>query len=540
MSRRTGRAPARSADTVERRLARLLESAELARIVPRLAPEAVHQLIEHRGLDACEALISAATREQLATVLDLDLWRSPRPGMDAAFDTGRFGEWVNMLAAMDPGTAAATVAAMDPALVSVGLSWHVRVFDVAALSVARSTTDDGMETGGASPDGEVGGYAIFARRMDAWEPIMTVLSALAAEQADVFHTIMWQCRRVSDSDPEPDGLDDLLTAPAQLLHDVTLKREARRLEQGYMTPGDARAFLQLARRPPDSGDPMPADPIATAYFRVSDESAAAAAVKGSTLALASGSPLAPQSAVSDTFREVVELLAEAGLVPQQPRALLAGEDSKSPVAHIGRLMAFVLESSASSFATRSREVAFLANTLMAGSSLMSRSFTPREASDAVVAICNLGLERCPGSVLETFLVDHDLVMPFRRGWAVLHDVSLFVAEALIRTLADLHCIDVEVQHGLLTLRRALLAELKAGTPWRASEALEVLATLDVTAWASLVGLLGECPVIPEALRAILDRRAAPVSAAAFEFISISSQIEQVRAFVLELPRALRE
>ena len=81
---------------------------------------------------------------------------------------------------------------------------------------------------------------------------------------------------------------------------------------------------------------------------------------------------------------------------------------------------------------RSREMAFLANALMAGCSVQARPFTAQEASDAAVGICNLGLEDWPETLPETdFLVDHDLVTAFETGWAVLHqDVSLFVTDHL--------------------------------------------------------------------------------------------------------------
>ena len=55
----------------------------------------------------------------------------------------------------------------------------------------------------------------------------------------------------------------------------------------------------------------------------------------------------------------------------------------------------------------------------------------------------------------------------------------------------------------------------AGTPWRVAETLEVIAILDTPAWACLCGLLSECPVVPAALSAILDRRTRAVSATAF-------------------------
>ena len=62
-------------------------------------------------------------------------------------------------------------------------------------------------------------------------------------------SVMRGCRRLSNSTPEIEWFDDLLTEPAQLLHDVALEREGRRSQQGYLTPADARAFLQMARQP---------------------------------------------------------------------------------------------------------------------------------------------------------------------------------------------------------------------------------------------------------------------------------------------------
>ena len=149
---------------------------------------------------------------------------------------------------------------------------------------------------------------------------------------------------------------------------------------------------------------------------------------------------------------------------------------------------------------------------MAGCSIQSRAFTPQEASDAAAGICNLGLEhwpaRWPGSVApssanldvtlpDTFLMHYDLVSAFEVGWAVLHeDVSMFAAEQLVSALSNLRCSDADIQQGLNTLRIALTNQRDAGTPWRARDALDVIAMLDMPAWVSVLGLLDECPVIP--------------------------------------------
>jgi hypothetical protein len=136
------------------------------------------------------------------------------------------------------------------------------------------------------------------------------------------------------------------------------------------------------------------------------------------------------------------------------------------------------------------------------------------------------------TVPDTFLMHHDLVSAFEVGWAVLHeDVSMFVAEQLLFALSNLRCTDADIQEGLDALRIELTKQREAGTPWRARNALEVIAMLDMPAWVSVLGLLDECPVIPAALTATLEGRTGAVSATEFEFIATCSQLGRVREFM---------
>src|SRR5262249_1976479 len=133
----------------------------------------------------------------------------------------------------------------------------------------------------------------------------------------------------------------------------------------------------------------------------------------------------------------------------------------------------------------------------------------------------------------------DLVSAFEAGWSVLHqDVTLFVTDRLISTLEDLHCADVETRRGLRALRHTLVKQREAGTPSLARDAADVLAMLDMTAWISVLGLLDECPVLPAALTAVLERRTTSVSPTAFDFISTTAQIGDVRIFMRALPALL--
>jgi len=612
------RAP-RDGGSVEHRLARLLDTPFLARVVPHLPPETLHQLIRYRGLDACGELVTSATPAQLTSLLDLDLWRHAQPGRDEQFDVDRFGEWLEVLVNTGDSVAARTVAALDKDVVIVGLSRYVRVFDPGIFEPTAQSDDEPMDRHEAMREGdsmdvdeamdvesmhadeapmrdwtgdrlecEVGGYIVRARRTDAWDAIVTLLLALDAEHRNYFHAVMQDCRRVSNSRPEIDGLDDLLLAPEQHLHDVAIERKRRRSQQGYATPADARAFLQMARQPRHTRSEASAtgsitvNPIVTAYFRAAGEApeSSSETARSPERMLASSTSASPSTASRSTdahvdatdvpasIEAVIELLTEAGVMPERPRALLEAADSDPQAARLARLrrvMEYVRDTHETAYLTRSRELAFLANALLAGCSVQSRPFTPQEASDAAAGICNLGLEHWPAgwpSVTspgassphphdtatatppdtfppDSFLIDHDLVTAFEVGWSVLHqDVSLFVAEQLISTLDNLHCVDRDIQRGLVTLRRTLVKQRDAGTPWLARNAADVLVMLDMTAWISVLGLLDECPVLPAALTANLEGHTTTVSPTAFDFISTAAQIGDIRIFMRKLPDVL--
>ncbi len=278
MSTTTNRDTApRKGHSVDHRLARLLDAPFLARVVPHLAPETLHQLIQYRGLEACAELVTSATPAQLTSLLDLDLWRHAQPGRDDQFDVDRFGDWLEVLVDAGDSVAARTVAALDKHLVIVGLSRYLRVFDPGTFEPTESTDDEPIdrhdrmnsETSADVPECEVGGYLVRARRTDAWDAIVTLLVTLETEHNHDFHAVMQGCRRLSHSRPEVDGLDDLPLAPEQHLQDVAIERERRRSRHGYATPADARAFLQMARQPA----PNAINPIVTDYFRAADEEA---------------------------------------------------------------------------------------------------------------------------------------------------------------------------------------------------------------------------------------------------------------------------
>src|SRR5262249_16200346 len=191
----------------------------------------------------------------------------------------RFGVWLEVLSEFGASIAAQKVVEMDADLVIVGLAQHARVFDIAVVTPYRTT--DGVEsTGTREPDHglacEVGGYRVFAKRTASWEAIVAILPSLDAEPPDYFHQVMRGCRALSNSGREPDGLHDVLAHEHQIMFDLALDREQRRDEQGYVTPAQARAFLEMSRQFRLRSDTMPpANPVAQAYLRSLDETTAA-------------------------------------------------------------------------------------------------------------------------------------------------------------------------------------------------------------------------------------------------------------------------
>src|SRR5712691_1174223 len=104
------------------------------------------------------------------------------------------------------------------------------------------------------------------------------------------------------------------------MFDLACDREARREQEGYVTPAQARAFMQEARhvqlkdaRPPDS-------PLARAYFRGLEPTPGA---HGDALGRPSG--LLSESPPNDSvdiapaaMTEVVEVLRDAGVLTEEP------------------------------------------------------------------------------------------------------------------------------------------------------------------------------------------------------------------------------
>jgi hypothetical protein len=521
-------------------IGRILETPDLPRVVQGLEPAVLHQLVQKCGLEDVGSIVAFATTEQLMGVFDHDLWLAARAGAADEFDADRFGLWLEVLVEAGGELAARKVAELDFDLVTAAFSRHLLVLDAewnaierrdAALldevipdlaehlALAEAALENGLE---------LGGFRIIPRRGAPWDALIEILARLSSDHPAFFGKAMVRCGALSTEYIEDNGgLFDVLTSDEQVLSDAAGERDERRAQEGYVGPREAAAFLRLARQP--AGSASSADPLTTSYFRKLDARAAT-----SRKADAADRP---SREVEPEGRRFLAMLEEEGVLPaSQPPLLPAGEkDAPDRLARIRAQLLYAREHDAAACARRSDELGYLANVLIAGCSFQSRRFRPVEATDAALAVCNLGLENRPhaaGRVLPaTFLVEQELVTVFRWGWSVLHErVCLDLGRRLVRALADLRVDDRELQHDLTQLRIRMAAQLKAGTPWRERDRLDVLAILDPPAWATLLGLVDECPVVPKPSPKSTGRPPLRVTTE-FEFISENAQIEWAREFV---------
>ncbi|HEY4188626.1 MAG TPA: hypothetical protein VGP07_26395, partial [Polyangia bacterium] len=266
---------------------------------------------------------------------------------------------------------------------------------------------------------------LIARDPDAWEDVWSAILLLDRDHHDRLRAILEACCEMSmEFIAGQGGLFQLLTADEMLESDVAATREDRRSAEGFVSPADARAFLELGRRPGDDAR----DPITRAYFRGLTKPEAARQRderRAPTLISPSG-----HRAPLDEARELEALLRDAEVIlpPSAGAPLLAALGAGDAEAGQPHLVAPLFERAMSDlrrrdparFSDRLREVGYLVNVWMAGGTHEGRRPRPVEALEKVLLTCDAGMRALlgPSAASEealTVLVQWSADVLFRRG-----------------------------------------------------------------------------------------------------------------------------
>ncbi|WP_437624458.1 DUF6178 family protein [Sorangium sp. So ce1151] len=537
-------------------VARLLEQPGLVHLVQGLEAPVLTRLIRHIGLEDAGEIVALATTEQLKGIFDEDLWRSERPGKDETFDADRFALWLEVMLEAGEAFAAQKIAELDEDFVTMALYKHVLVIDVDRLGVQMTSWErlSSLQRGD-DPDlieraldncayHEFEEFRVIAMNQQSWDAILLVLVELDKEHHALLRALLERCCAMSTVYIEQyGGLYDVLTSEEMVESDAAAEREDRREQGGFVAPSAAVSFLNLARVTPleELLQARTYDAVTRAHFRAVPAEPRAAAAATRRLATPDGKT----AASAESVRSFLEVLREADILPPaaEPALLTAGAKHEDELLFTSAIRE-VMARDAELYAKRLMELSYLVNVLISGCSHEGRAFRPFEAVEAAICTCNLGFERLLGEragrkkpsldELASVLTEHDAVKMFMAGWSLLHhEVQLFAADALRRTLATLAASqsDAEVAREVERVAVGLGADLDAGKPWRARGKLgRIKQALGGEARSVFRALLDELPTLPRGV----GRGARPRGGRRLRFISTAAQIQAIQAW-LEQP-----
>jgi hypothetical protein len=435
-----------------RLLSLILDEPRLVAAVRQLRPEVLRRVIQQVGLEDMGEVVALLTTEQLRDVFDVDLWQSAMVGEDEQFDDQRFLLWLEVLLEAGETAAVEQVAGLPEELLFLAFFRHILVLNLDDLAVEmagrREAVDLAEKALESALSHEFDEYTVISRQHDGWDVILTVLLALEARHPVLFERVLSRCCYASSEHiDENGGLYNVLTAEEMMDEDAFGDRAERRVSQGYVLPSDAAAFLSLTRQSTigDIAKAETPDPITRAYFRhltpapVRDSASERGdAVRGED---AGTGGISPSSALG-TWLWQMDLFENAS-------PLLTGAVYEGSGQVMRSAMAALSRSRPTAYETRTSEIVYLANLLVAGYSTRDRPVRPGEGLAAAVAVADAGLRYlrdCRGHVpprsAAGLLEETSAVKLFRLGWRrfpVDFDLDTFPAvERALLWLEGLH------------------------------------------------------------------------------------------------------
>jgi len=378
-------------------LVRILERPGLVAAVRELPGAVLGKLIDRIGLEDAGDLVALASTAQLERIFDDDLWRAARAGGDETFRPERFALWLHVMIEGGEELLVQRLCELPEELLALAVHRLVLVLDMDVIEEMLRPGDEEAESLERALDNaaveEWEEFRLIARDPDVWEDVWNALLSLDREHHDRLREILERCCEMStEYISGQGGLFQVLTSAEMLDSDVAAARDDRRAAEGFISPADARAFLELARRG-EGGDAR--DPITRAYFR-----GLAAPDDGRPGAGAGDRAAANQGALAVARADVLDLAAllrDAEVIaPARPLALLTEAAAGTTASHLvaplfERAMTDLRARDPEVFSTRAREVGYLVNVWIAGGSHDGRRPRPVEALEVVLRTCEAGL-----------------------------------------------------------------------------------------------------------------------------------------------------
>ncbi len=368
-------------------LRHILERPDLVAAVRELPAPVLGKLIERIGLEDAGELLALATTAQLDRIFDDDLWRADRPAGDETFRPERFALWLRVMLEAGEDVLVQRLSELPEDLLALAVHRLVLVLDTDVVEEQLSFGDEEAEALQRALDTSIveewEEFRLIARDADVWDDVWGALMSLDRDHHDRLRAILERCCEMStEYISGQGGLFQVLTADEMLDSDVAAARDDRRVAEGFISPADARAFLELARRA-SGGDAR--DAITRAYFRALDTSQMQEQPR----------PDAPDPAKPSS--ELAALLRDADvLAPPPAHPLAALTDGSAPKSHLvapvfERAMSDLRQRDPGLFSVRMQELGYLVNVWIGGGTHEGRRPRPVEALEVVLRTCEAGM-----------------------------------------------------------------------------------------------------------------------------------------------------
>jgi hypothetical protein len=382
----------------------LLESPKLLEAVRELPGPILGKLINSVGLEDAAELVALATTPQLESVFDEDLWQVEPGGWEEHFDPARFALWLHAFAEAGEAAVIRRLVELPLDFVILAVQRLILVVDIDSLALEMSNSGEDLDMLEKALDScvyeEWEEFRLISREDSVWDVLNQALFSLDRDHHALLRQILERCAAMSSEWIEDNGgLYEVLTSDGMLESDVRAERDDRRARKGFVSPADARAFLELAGR--EKGAPTKRDPITSAYFRnlarTPDEAASPRKIRsdsatpdvagllkllGESRSVEAMRPSRRLAAQRQRFGENVSESRQLG-IPATPRRL----DST---------LAYLRDADPACYRTRIEEIAYLANVLMAAPQNYRERLRPVEALESALQTTDRGLELALG------------------------------------------------------------------------------------------------------------------------------------------------
>jgi len=518
-------------------LRRLSGNPAFATYIRQLPAATVVRLIDDVGLEDSQELLAAMDAQQLRETMSIALWSSDTTGHDEALDIDQFVRWIALW--LGEGDQTWTRRAIE-----LGEDFIVACLRQLLFAVDRTAV--GVERRGV----EIGNYVVFPKEQKHWPRIAEALVALWSHDPDFTLRSLRRCSHertiLNETRDEHDAQDSVL-------QDLTAERGAARAQVGHVSAMHAALFLSMTKTASLKAlcaqteyDLNTADYLAKAERAAremkhgsinveateshSSEPPESSEARKSSESLASQSGAPPPQA--GDFAALDELLREAGVLEANTEVpLLTNQSAPSGALYLERAITTLAALRPDIASRRMRELAYLANVLMAGAESQGRRYTATVAARTAMATANLGAtfllrdaaprtadaDRIP-AMLEQ---DPGVVRLFQVGFNLLSRIPLLCCEAVyqakdVQSRRRGHTVYMEMEEILGT---SVLTDLvsEGHFPEAKSVIDELPVVMDSAACVALRVLVDPIPAYPNVLgeagaeaATYVDRRHRPI------------------------------